>query len=168
MNAGITEISASLPDSLRRIGKGGDGGQTVVISYVKRTPLGYISIFLRLLGFVLVLSLIAFRQPFAALDAGPLTPTLRSVSVSVPRYLAAVLIDLVYLVVSFAKNGRYVGQPGAELHFTRFQKIVRTLRPGERAFVFDSRVQPYAVRLSRYRPGGVCSDDLPCAFDENP
>lgn len=144
VNAGITEITASLPDSLRRIGRG-DGGQTVVIGFVKRTPLGYLPIVLRFVGLALVLSLIVFRQPFAGLDAGPLTPALQSVRVGVPQWVAAVAIYLVYLAVSFAKNGRYVGQPGAELHFTRFQKIVRTLKPGERLFVFDPRVQPYAV-----------------------
>ena len=145
MNAGITEITASLPDSLRRIGKAGDGGQTVVISFVKRTPLGFVPITLRFVGLALVLSLIAFREPFAGLEAGPLTPALQSVRISLPQYVAAVLVYLAYLAVAFAKNGRFVGQPGAELHFTRFRKIVRTLKPGERTFILDPRVQPYAV-----------------------
>lgn len=74
-----------------------------------------------------------------------LSPALRYQAISLPQYVAAVLIYLVYLALSFAKNGLYVGQPGAELHFTRFQKIIRTLKPGQRALILDPRIQPYAV-----------------------
>jgi hypothetical protein len=56
-----------------------------------------------------------------------------------------VVLYLLYFAFSMVKDNLYTGQPGAEIHFMKHEKVVKTLRPGEWTFVLDPRVSPYAV-----------------------
>lgn len=147
---GVTERRAGFNESLRLIGKQDEKGAAIGISYFSGTSLKLIPLAIRVVGLVVLLGTIFFQQPFGWLPIGPDTPeaivNLQSwQSFSTGTWLIAVVIYLMYLGVTLVKNGIYTGQPGAEIHFTRHKKIIKTLRAGEFTLIVDPRVSPYAV-----------------------
>ena len=142
---GITEIKTGLANALRRVGKQ-DEGETVGIAYFDRAPLSMVPLVLRAAGFLLVLSLYFVQRPLAWLDFAPgLGRWSDAQLISPVQYGLAVLIYALYFAATLLQAGFYKGQPGVELHFTKHQRIVRTLKPGESARIVDPRVRPYAA-----------------------
>jgi hypothetical protein len=101
--------------------------------------------FFRALGLVFVLSAYFLTQPLGVLPEG-VHWTIDALHgwevVSLGTWLTAVVLYLLYFGFSLVKNNLYTGQPGAEIHFMKHEKIVKTLRPGEWSFVLDPRVRP--------------------------
>ena len=152
---GIGESKASFHHSLSSIGKSDEHGNTIAISYVGGTALRFIPLIVRLAILVALFFLPFYRQPFLFLP--PLLPapgwytSLRTWEVfTLTTWLLGVMIYIVYFLFTLVvKNGLYRGVPGAEIHFTRYGKIVYTVRPGEKKFVIDPRVRPFAVVSTR-------------------
>lgn len=146
---GVTEIRAGFTESLRRIGKQDERGDTVVVSHFGWTGFRLVPLVLRTLGLMALVALLFVRHPFGWLPAGPEVGWIAALrgqeAFSLGSWLAAFVLYLAYFGISLVKNGLYTGQPGAEMHFTRHSKIVRTVRPGDRAVIVDPRVKPYAV-----------------------
>ncbi|MFB6274180.1 MAG: hypothetical protein ABEL51_14930 [Salinibacter sp.] len=148
---GVTEKEGSYQDALRKIGQQDEDGQTIGIVYVTSGVLSFFPTFMRALGLLFVLSLYSLHQPLSVL---PETHwTLAALSnwevVSLGTWLTAVALYLLYFGFSLVKNNLYTGQPGAEIHFMKHEKIVKTLKPGEWSFVLDPRVRPHAVVSSK-------------------
>ena len=143
---GTAEIKTNVGSALRRIGKQNDQGETVGIAYLERGTLQMIPVVLRVLGFVLVLSLYFLQRPLAVLGVVPGLETLANTRLISPwQYGLAILIYAVYFVATLMRSGFFKGQPGVELHFTKHQRIVRTLKAGQSTLVLDPRVRPYAA-----------------------
>ena len=143
---GITEIKTGMTNALRRIGKQNEGGETVGIAYLERAHLQRIPLVLRAIGFLFVLSLYFLQRPLAWLGGVPELSAFSNVQLISPlQYGLAVLIYALYFAATLVRGGFFRGQPGVELHFTKHQRIVRTLRPGGSATVVDPRVRPYAA-----------------------
>ena len=143
---GTAEIKTNVGSALRRIGKQNDQGETVGIAYLERGGLQMIPVVLRVLGFVLVLSLYFLQRPLAVLGVVPGLETLANTRLISPwQYGLAILIYAVYFVATLMRSGFFKGQPGVELHFTKHQRIVRTLKAGQSTLVLDPRVRPYAA-----------------------
>ncbi len=146
---GVTEKEGSYQDALRRIGQQDEDGQTIGIVYV--TSSRVLSVFptiLRTLGLLFVLSLYSLHQPLGFLPENvhwTLDALANFEVLSVTTWGLAVVLYLVYFAFSLVKDNLYTGQPGAEIHFMKHEKVVQTLRPGEWSFVLDPRVRPYAV-----------------------
>jgi len=105
--------------------------------------LSFFPTFFRILGLVFVLSLYALNQPLSVLPEGvhwTIDALHKWEVVSFGTWLTAVVLYLLYFGFSLVKNNLYTGQPGAEIHFMKHEKIVKTLRPGEGRFVLDPRV----------------------------
>ncbi|MCS3677225.1 hypothetical protein GGP72_001142 [Salinibacter ruber] len=149
---GVTEKRGSYQDALRRIGQQDPDGQTIGIVYVESGVFSFFPTFFRALGLVFVLSVYFLHQPLGFLPEG-VHWTVDALHgwevVSLGTWLTAVVLYLLYFGFSLVKNNLYTGQPGAEIHFMKHEKIVKTLRPGEWSFVLDPRVQPYAVVSSK-------------------
>ncbi len=146
---GVTEKEGSYQEALRKIGQQDEDGQTIGIVYV--TSSGVFRFFptlFRTLGLLFVLSLYSLHQPLSVL-AGTEIWALEALAnwdvVSLTTWGAAVVLYLLYFAFSMVKDNLYTGQPGAEIHFMKHEKVVKTLRPGEWTFVLDPRVSPYAV-----------------------
>ncbi|MCS3645286.1 hypothetical protein [Salinibacter ruber] len=149
---GVTEKRGSYQDALRRIGQQDPDGQTIGIVYVESGVFSFFPTFFRALGLVFVLSVYFLHQPLGVLPEGVhwAVDALHGWEVvSLGTWLTAVVLYLLYFGFSLVKNNLYTGQPGAEIHFMKHEKIVKTLRPGEWSFVLDPRVQPYAVVSSK-------------------
>ncbi len=143
---GTAEIKTNVGSALRRIGKQNDQGETVGIAYLERGTLQMIPVVLRVLGFILVLSLYFLQRPLAVFGVVPGLETLANTRLISPwQYGLAILIYAVYFVATLVRSGFFKGQPGVELHFTKHQRIVRTLKAGQSALVVDPRVRPYAA-----------------------
>ena len=143
---GTAEIKTNVGSALRRIGKQNDQGETVGIAYLERGTLQMIPVVLRVLGFILVLSLYFLQRPLAVFGVVPgLTNFANTRLISPWQYGLAILIYAVYFVATLVRSGFFKGQPGVELHFTKHQRIVRTLKAGQSALVVDPRVRPYAA-----------------------
>ena len=143
---GTAEIKTNVGSALRRIGKQNDQGETVGIAYLERGTLQMIPVVLRVLGFILVLSLYFVQRPLAVFGVVPGLETLANTRLISPwQYGLAILIYAVYFVATLVRSGFFKGQPGVELHFTKHQRIVRTLKAGQSALVVDPRVRPYAA-----------------------
>ncbi|PSR00123.1 MAG: hypothetical protein BRD51_00945 [Bacteroidetes bacterium SW_11_64_17] len=140
---GVTEKEGSYQEALRRIGQQDEDGQTIGIVYV--TSSGVFRFFptlFRTLGLLFVLSLYSLHQPLSFL---PIDALANWDVVSLATWGTAVVLYLLYFAFSMVKDNLYTGQPGAEIHFMKHEKVVKTLRPGEWTFVLDPRVSPYAV-----------------------
>ena len=150
-NLGVSESSATYNDSLRQIGKQGKSGDTIGISYFSMTGLTLIPLALRLGVLVILFSSIFVKQPLSwvlpvASDLPPWYEQLRTWEMfSIFHWIAVLVIYVAYVAVSVWMNGIFVGQPGMEIHFTKHKKIVRTVKPGDRAIILDPWVRPYAV-----------------------
>ena len=143
---GTAEIKTTVGSALRRIGKQNDRGETVGIAYLERGGLQMIPVVLRVLGFLLVLSLYFLQRPLAVFGVVPgLTNFADTQFISPWQYGLAVLIYAAYFVTTLVRSGFFKGQPGVELHFTKYQRIVRTLKAGQSALILDPRVRPYAA-----------------------
>lgn len=152
---GIVETEASFHNSLSSIGKSSKEGKTIAISYVSGTALRFIPLVVRLAVFLALMVLPFYRQPFSALPDFSGMPewyaSFRSWEIfSIGTWALSVVIYLVYFLFTLVvKNGLHRGVPGAEIHFTRYGKIVYTVRPGEVMLIVDPRVLPYAVVSTR-------------------
>jgi len=147
---GVAEASGSYDDALQWVGKQDADGSTIAICYIRASALRMVPLLLRLLVLAFLLSLVVFRQPFGWLPAGPDSPewvgSVREWNLfSWGSWILALVIYLAYFAVATLKSSIYPGLPGAEIHFARYRKIVKTVRPGERAIILDWRVKPYAV-----------------------
>ena len=147
---GTAEVKTNVGSALRRIGKQNDQGETVGIAYLERGTLQMIPVVLRILGFILVLSLYFLQRPLAVFGAASdLVPGLERFAdtqfISPWQYGLAVVIYGVYFMATLVRSGFFKGQPGVELHFTKHQRIVRTLKAGKSTLVLDPRVRPYAA-----------------------
>ncbi|MFB6230526.1 MAG: hypothetical protein ABEL04_05155 [Salinibacter sp.] len=145
---GVTEKEGSYQDALRKIGQQDEDGQTIGIVYVTSGVLSFFPTFFRALGLLFVLSLYSLHQPLSFLPQGVhwTVDALAGLEVvSLGTWLTAVILYLLYFGFSLVKNNLYTGQPGAEIHFMKHEKIVKTLKPGEWSFVLDPRVSPHAV-----------------------
>jgi len=148
---GVAEASAIYSDSLRQVGKQDGQGNTIGISYFTLTSLALIPLALRLAVFLLLFASVFMQQPLHwILPDAPDLPTwyqqLRDWQMfSIVNWIGVMVIFAIYVGVSLWKDGIYVGQPGMEIHFTKHKKIVRTVKPGDRAIIFDPWVRPFAV-----------------------
>ncbi len=143
---GITEISARYDEALKQIGKQDENGRTIALGYFVSSNLHLAPLVLRLLFFGFLLSLLVFRQPFVFI---PLTSPLGFmhdwVLFSWSTWILGLLIYVIYFGVTLLQSSIYKGLPGAEIHFARHKKIIKTIKPGEHALIFDFRVKPSAV-----------------------
>jgi hypothetical protein len=149
-NLGICEHKAGYHSSLGAIGKADANGSTIAISYITGGALGILPLVFRLIVFVALLFLPLFQQPLSFLPDAPGGPEwyaqLRTwEAFSLGRWLVGIVIYLLYFAYSLVKNGLFTGIPGAEIHFSRYGKIVDTIRPGEMRLIVDPRVRAYAV-----------------------
>ena len=143
---GTAEIKTNVGSALRRIGKQNDRGETIGIAYLERGGLQMIPVVLRVLGLVLVLSLYFLQRPLAVFGFVPGLENFASTQLISPwQYGLAVLIYAAYFFATLVRSGFFKGQPGVELHFTKHQRIVRTLKAGQSTLVLDPRVRPYAA-----------------------
>ena len=143
---GTAEIKTTVERALRRIGKQNDEGETVGIAYLERGSLQMIPVVLRVLGFILVLSLYFLQRPLALLSTVPGLEDYANTRLLSPwQYGLAVAIYAAYFGATLVRSGFFKGQPGVELHFTKHQRIVRTLKAGRSTLVLDPRVRPYAA-----------------------
>lgn len=140
---GVTEKEGSYQEALRKIGQQDEDGQTIGIVYVTSSGVfRFFPTFFRTLGLLFVLSLYSLHQPLSFL---PIDALANWDVVSLTTWGTAVVLYLLYFAFSMVKDNLYTGQPGAEIHFMKHEKVVKTLRPGEWTFVLDPRVSPYAV-----------------------
>jgi hypothetical protein len=147
---GVSEWRGSQDEALRLIGKQDEEGRTISICYIRGLGLTLVPLVLKLAFFLLLFSLVFFRQPFAWLPDEPGAPpwidSVREWNLfSWGGWILALLFHGTYTVLSTVKSSICPGLPGAEIHFARYRKIVQTVRPGQRALILDWRVQPYAV-----------------------
>lgn len=146
---GVTEEEGSYQEALRKIGQQDEDGQTIGIVYVTSSGVfHFFPILFQTLGLLLVLSLYSLHQPLRFLAGSEIWvfETLAGWDVvSFTTWGTAVVLYLLYFAFSMVKDNLYTGQPGAEIHFIKYEKVVKTLRPGEWTFVLDPRVSPYAV-----------------------
>jgi len=148
---GVGESSANYSDSLRQVGRQDNNGNTIGISYFSITSLTLVPLALRLAVLLVLFLSIFVQQPLHwILPNIPDLPgwyyQLRDWQMfSVVNWIAVLVIYAAYVGVSLWKNGIYIGQPGMEIHFTKHKKIVRTVKPGDRAIILDPWVRPYAV-----------------------
>lgn len=150
-NLGVSESSGTYNDSLRQIGKQDKSGETIGISYFSMTGLALIPLALRLAVLVILFASFFVKQPLSWIlptltDSPAWYEQLRTWQMfSVFQWIAVLVIYAAYVGVSVWMNGIFVGQPGMEIHFTKHKKIVRTVKPGDRAIILDPWVRPYAV-----------------------
>ncbi|MBL8216594.1 MAG: hypothetical protein JNK87_38100 [Bryobacterales bacterium] len=149
-NLGISEHRAGYHAALAAIGKADAQGGTIAISYITGGALRIVPLVIRLFVLLLLLLLPLWQQPFAFLPDDPGAPAwyvqLRAwEAFSIVKWLVGLVIYLLYFAYSLVKNGLFTGNPGAEIHFSRYGKIVDTIRPGEMRLIVDPRVRPYAV-----------------------
>ena len=143
---GTAEIKTNVANALRRIGKQNEQGETIGIAYLERGGLQMLPVVVRVAGLVLVLSLYFLQRPLAAAAEVPgLEGVAGTQLISPLQYALAVIIYSVYFLATLVRSGFFKGQPGVELHFTKYQRIVRTLKAGKSALVLDPRVRPYAA-----------------------
>ncbi len=149
---GLIEAKAGFHSSLGSIGKSDGKGNTIAISYVTGAALRWIPLIVRLALFVPLLALPFYRQPLQSLlwyvpGAPEEYDSLRNwEAFSLTTWALGVLIYTAYFLFTLVvKNGLNRGIPGAEIHFTRYGKIVHTIKPGEFKFIVDPRIQPFAV-----------------------
>ncbi len=143
---GTAEIRTNVGSALRRIGKQNEQGETIGIAYLERGGLQMIPVALRTLGFALILSLYFLQRPLAGVG---LIPGLEGIAdtqfISPAQYALAVAIYAAYFAATLVRSGFFKGQPGVEIHFTKHQRIVRTLKAGKSTLVLDPRVRAYAA-----------------------
>lgn len=143
---GVTEIRARYDEALRRIGKQDEQGRTITIGYFAWSSLQMTPMILRLLGLLWILSLVVIQRPFAFVSPYGALGFLHDLTFfSWGTWIIGLFIYLVYFAISLLQSSIYKGLPGAEIHFDRHQKIIKTLKPGEHALIFDFRVKPFAV-----------------------
>ena len=168
---GVSEIQARYEEALRLIGRQDTQGRTIAISYFSWSGLQLAPLLLRSLFFLCLLALPLFQQPFAWLDPeGPFAALRQWQLFSPLSWILALLIYAVYFAVSLLRTSIYPGLPGAEIHFARHRQIIRTIKPGERALIFDARVRPHAVvstkpiALEMPEVGGKTRDNISLTF----
>lgn len=143
---GVAEIWARYDDALKRIGKQDAQGRTITIGYFSWSNLQMTPMILRLLVLAWILSLVVIQRPFAFVNPFGLFGFLHDLTFfSWGTWIIGLFIYLVYFAMSLLQSSIYKGLPGAEIHFERHKKIIRTLKPGEHALIFDFRVKPFAV-----------------------
>lgn len=143
---GVTEIWARYDEALKLIGKQDAQGRTITIGYFVWSSLHMTPMILRLMGLCWILSLVIIQRPFAFVSPYGAFGFLHDLTFfSWGTWIFGLLIYLVYFAISLLQSSIYKGLPGAEIHFDRHKKIIRTLKPGEHALIFDFRVRPFAV-----------------------
>ncbi len=142
---GVAEPRDGFADSLRMVGRQTNGG-TAVICYVTGTGLRLIPLGLRVVGLLLLLYSIRWQNPFSWI---PLEQAQSFEAFSMGTWLLAVGLYMVYFVFTLFQNGMYKGEPGAEIHLSRYKKIIRCVSPGGIFVNLDPRVRPYAVVSKR-------------------
>jgi hypothetical protein len=152
---GVTEVKATYGEALRVIGTQDRAGNHIGIVNVSWGGLRLVGLTFRVLGLIAVIALYAVQQPLAWLpipDAAPaILVQLRDWQVfSFGTWLLGLVLYLVYFAIAQFKSSVFVGQPGAEVHLARHQKIVDTVRAGELRVILDPRVSPQAVVSTKY------------------
>lgn len=143
---GVAEIWGRYDEALKRIGKQDAQGRTITIGYFVWSSLQMTPMILRLLLLCWILSLVVIQRPFSFVNPFGLLGFLHDLTFfSWGTWIIGLFIYLVYFALSLLQSSIYKGLPGAEIHFERHKKIVRTLKPGEHALIFDFRVKPFAV-----------------------
>ncbi|MEK7649842.1 MAG: hypothetical protein AAB367_02705 [Patescibacteria group bacterium] len=143
---GITEAKAPFHGALKQVGKEKDG-ETVGIAYFEMQALHLIGNALRVAALlVLVVCVLFAQQPFWWLPEYEALDGIRGWQMfGWVNGILAIVIFGIYTAFSIARSGITVGQPGTEIHLTKYDKIVKTIRPGEWAIVLDPRIRPYAA-----------------------
>lgn len=119
-------------------------------SNVTRTGLRWIPLIIRLAILVLLILMIAIKRPLGFLPGdyfgiGWMSTLEHWELFTVWTWLFAVVLYVIYFAGSIVSNGLYRGAPGLEILFSRYGKIVETLRPGKFAVIFDPRIKPAGV-----------------------
>lgn len=143
---GVAEVQARYEEALRQIGRQDGQGRTIAIAYFTNSGLRLAPLFIRGIFFVMLLMLPLIQRPFAwvPLDS-PLGGLHNFTSFGLINWAIALVIYAAYFALSLLRTSIYPGLPGAEIHFARHRQIIRTVKPGERALIFDWRVHPHAV-----------------------
>lgn len=147
---GISQTGASFSNALKLCGTMDREGNTIGIVNVEWAGLRWIPLGLRLFGLILVISMGIFKYPLGFLPGDRLgigwMSTLEHWELfTTTTWVIAIVLYATYFVASILRNGLYFGIPGLEIQFSRYGEIVRTLKPGELAVIFDPRVAPSSV-----------------------
>lgn len=147
---GISQTRASFSNALKLCGTMDRDGNTIGIVNVEWAGLRWIPLGLRLFGLILVISMGIFKYPFGFLPGDRLgigwMSTLEHWELfTTETWVFAIVLYATYFVASILRNGLYFGIPGLEIQFSRYGEIVKTLKPGELAVIFDPRVAPSSV-----------------------
>lgn len=143
---GVSEVQARYEEALRQIGRQDGQGRTIAIAYFTTSGLRMAPLFLRGVFFLVLLMLPVIQRPFAWVPGdSPLGFLQGFESFGLLNWAAAMVIYAAYFALSMLRTSIYPGLPGAEIHFARHRQIIRTVKPGERALIFDWRVHPHAV-----------------------
>ena len=152
---GVTEVTGSYAEALRVIGTQDAAGNHIGIVTISWAGLRLVGLGLRLIGLLAVVGLYVVQQPLAWLPVSDAAPAalvaLRDWQlVSLPTWLAGLVLYLLYFAIAQFKSSVFVGQSGAEIHLARHKKIVDTVRAGELRVILDPRVFPLAVVSTKY------------------
>jgi len=149
---GISEVTTSYRNALKLIGSQDANGDTIGIAYISSSPFNLIPLALRTIIFI-ILALAIFIQikPFGWMPVSENEPELLlrlvnwNIGLTFFSWFLIMLFYSIYYVICLWKNNIYMGLVGAEIHFTRHNKICHTLKAGKKKIFLDPRVKPYAV-----------------------
>lgn len=169
---GVCEAEGSLSEALQNVGKQDTDGGVVAVHYIKSTGLRLIPLVVRAGVFLLLIGVYFVRQPFGwiPVSSGFLGELSAWEGVSLFSWLVAILLYSGYFAVTLWKDGIFVGRPGTDIHFTMHNRIVKTLKPGQRTVILDPRVTPFAavstspIVLLMDPVEGVSSDSITHTF----
>jgi hypothetical protein len=147
---GVSQTTDKFQDALKTCGTMDSDGDTIGMVNVTGTALRWIPLGIRVAGLLIILLMARFRQPLGFLPGDMfgiewLSALQHWELFSTWTWLLAVVLYLVYLGVSVISKGLYRGVPGQAILFSRYGKVVKTLIPGEFAYIVDPRVVPAYV-----------------------
>lgn len=148
--SGVSQSESGFGTALKTCGTLDQDGNTIGIVNVQWSGFRWVPIGIRVAVFFGLLLMVFFRTPLGFLPGDALgiewMSSLEHWEVfSIGTWVLALVLYLVYFAGTIVRSKLYRGVPGVEMFFSRYGKVVKTVKPGEFAAIVDPRVAPSTV-----------------------
>lgn len=150
MAMGVIESTGSFSAAIAKCGTMDKTGKTVGIVNVTGINMMWVSLVAKLLGYIPILILLKFQTPFGFLPGKRfgiewMEKLEQWEAFSLFTWLTLFVLYTAWVAISVLRSNLHRGIPGVDQIFSRYGKVVRTVKPGEGWVNIDPRVRPTAV-----------------------
>ncbi len=150
MALGVAEAESGFSKALEKCGTMESSGRIVGIVNVTGINMMWVSLGLKLLGYVFLVILLKFQNPLGFLPGDALgIKWMQGLqhweSFDTVTWLTAIVLYTIWVVVSVLRSNLHRGVPGVDQIFSRYGKVMRIVRPGDGWVNIDPRIVPSAI-----------------------